>query len=353
MREGIVEHLVCPDTGAPLRVKVESREGDHILEGDLISLQDESRRFPIRKGVPRFAALEALGAEQKQNVDTFAFKWSRIPGYAHEAATRRNREQWYYERFGFRRGDPDVKDFLQSASYVLEAGTGTGVDTDMLVRNCSGTIFGIDISSAIDIAFERFRDHPRVALLQADIARLPFKKSFFDVVSCDQVLHHTAEPRRNFGRLVELLQPGGKIVLYVYVIKGPIREFSDDYLRNIFTRAPLEDCLAFSDRITQLGRSLSRLKATVQIDADIPELSIRQGSYDIQRFIYDHFLKCFWNDDYDFETNAMINFDWYRPVQALRFRPEEIRRWSDEEGLELKHMDVSPSGISTIMQKPC
>jgi SAM-dependent methyltransferase/uncharacterized protein YbaR (Trm112 family) len=353
MRESVIEHLVCPDTGAPLRMEIQSKQGDHVLEGELVSARDESRRFPIRQGVPRFVAVEGLGAEQKQNVETFAFKWSRIPGYAQESATRTNRERWYYERFGFRRGDPDVREFLQSATFILEAGTGTGVDTDLLVRNSSGTVFGIDISSAIDIAFERFHDNPRVALLQADIARLPFRREFFDVVSCDQVLHHTPDPRGNFTRLTEMLRPGGRIVLYVYVVKGPIREFSDDYLRDMFTRAPLEDCLSFSERMAQLGRSLSRAGATVQIETDIPELAIRRGTYDVQRFIYDHILKCFWNSDYDFETNVMVNFDWYRPVHAFRFREADIRGWCDQEGLELQHIDVSPSGISTIMQKPC
>jgi hypothetical protein len=90
----------------------------------------------------------------------------------------------------------------------------------------------------------------------------------------------------------------------------------------------------------------------VRIDADIPELAIRSGTYDVQRFIYDHVLKCFWNDDYDFETNVMVNFDWYRPAHAFRFREEDIRGWCAEEGLDLQHIDVSPSGISTIMRKP-
>ena len=257
-----------------------------------------------------------------------------------------------FRSFGFKNGDADLATFLKSARFVLEAGTGTGADTDLLARNFDGIVFGIDISRAIDIAFERFRHHPRIVLLQADIGRLPFRKGFFDLISCDQVLHHTPDPRGNFTRLVELLRPGGRIILYVYKVKGALREFADDYLRGIHTRSCLEECLSFSERITELGRSLSSIGAKVQIDADIPELSIRRGTYDLQRFIYDHILKCFWNDDYNFETNVMINFDWYRPVHAFRFREEDIRGWCAEEGLKLEHIDVSPSGISTIMQKP-
>jgi hypothetical protein len=67
--------------------------------------------------------------------------------------------------------------------------------------------------------------------------------------------------------------------------------------------------------------------------------------------MYDHVLKCFWNDDYDFMTNAMINFDWYRPQHAFRYSAADICDWSAAEGLDIQHMDISPSGISTIMHK--
>ena len=140
-------------------------------------------------------------------------------------------------------------------------------------------------------------------------------------------------------------------MLYVYSVKAPLREYADDYLRGIITTATREDALAFSEKITRLGRALSQLGARVEVEDDIPELGIAAGTYDVQRLIYDHILKCFWNDDYDFETNVMVNFDWYRPMHAFRYRPEEIRRWCDEEGLDLLHFHVSPSGISIIARR--
>jgi SAM-dependent methyltransferase len=327
-------------------------EGEHVVEGALVSAGDPPRRYPIVAGVPRFVAAERLEGGQAATVDAFSFKWSRIPTYAHEEATKRNREAWYLQRFGFSGGDADVRRFLAGAKFILEAGTGTGVDTDMLVRNSTGLVFGIDISSAIDVAYGRFRDEPRVALLQADIGRLPFRPDFFDVVSCDQVLHHTPDPPANFRRLVSLLRPGGRFLLYVYRVKGPLREFADDHLRGILTQGPPERCVDFSERVTRLGRNLSRLKATVEIEDDLPELGIRRGTYDVQRLIYDHVLKCFWNGDYDFETNVMVNFDWYRPAHAFRYTEEEVRGWARAAAVEVEHCDVSPSGISTILRRP-
>ena len=352
MRASIVEHLVCPDTGAPLRLEVQDQRDEHIIAGTLVNTLDETRCYPIRGGVPRFVEVEQLRGAQRDTIETFAYKWSRIPSYAHEQETKRQRERWYYERFNFPHGDADVRAFLGNAGFVLEAGTGTGVDTDLLMRNCDGLVFGIDLSSAIELAYERLHHHPRVVLLQADMARLPFRPGFFDVISCDQVLHHTPDPPAHFQRLVGLLRPGGHLLLYVYRIKGPLREFADDYLRGLLTQAPLDQCLAFSENITRLGRALSRLRASVEIEDDIPELGLQRGTYDVQRLLYDHVLKCFWNDDYDFLTNVMVNFDWYRPVHAFRYTEADVRGWCQAEGLEIQHLDSASSGISMVLRKP-
>jgi SAM-dependent methyltransferase len=352
MRDSIIPSLICPQTHAPLRLKSDRRDDSQIIEGELISAADERVRYPIRGGVPRFAETQQMSDEQRETINTFSFKWSKIPQYANEQATKANRERWYFERFGFQHGDADVKAFLESAEMILEAGAGTGVDTDMLVRNSRGLVFGVDISTAIDEAYRRFSADPRVVLFQADIGQLPFRPGIFDVVSCDQVLHHTPDPRGNFTKLLNLLKPGGCLLLYVYRVKGPLREFSDDHLRDLMIRAPLDECLDFCERITRLGRNLSHLHATVQVEDDIPELGIQRGTQDVQRFVYNSVFKCFWNDDYDFLTNVMVNFDWYRPIHAFRFTESDIRTWASEENLTIERFHIEPSGISAIMRKP-
>jgi hypothetical protein len=46
--------------------------------------------------------------------------------------------------------------------------------------------------------------------------------------------------------------------------------------------------------------------------------------YDIQRFIYWNFLKCFWKEDWSFELNKCTNYDWYAPSNAQRFSRAEF-----------------------------
>jgi SAM-dependent methyltransferase len=351
MRETMLPYLRCPQTGAMLRLQVQTQNGADIQDGLLINTENDTIQYRIVGGVPRFVDIDILPEEQRDTVETFAYKWSQIPQYAFDADSKTYREAWYYERFGFKNGEASVRDFLGDARYILEAGTGTGVDTDMLARNSQATIFGIDISSAINIAYQRFQDNDQIHLSQADIGALPFAPEFFDVISCDQVLHHTPNPPEFFKRLVKLLKPGGKMLLYVYKVKGALREFSDDYLRGIYTQSSVDDAVDFSARLTRLGRNLSALHAKIEVEDDLPELGIKKGTYDVQRLIYDHILKCYWNDSFDFDTNVMVNFDWYRPLHAYRYTPDDVRGWCADNGLTLQHMDISPSGISTIMQK--
>ena len=347
----MLQYLVCPKTNAPLYIEEEEISDDHILEGMLINSQDSSIRYPIQGGIPRFLVPENFNPKKRATAEAFSFKWSQIPGYAYEKKTKHNREQWFFERFGFSNGDTDVQRLLSPCNFVLEAGLGTGVDTDMLARNFSGRVFGIDISDSIEIAYERFRERDNIFLAQADLGQLPFKSEFFDIIICDQVLHHTPEPRKNFSHLIQHICKNGYILFYVYNRKGPVREFCDDYLRDIFTQSSLRDCLEFCRKITCLGRNLCRMKEMLQIEEDIPELGLPKGQYDIQRLIYDHMFKCFWNEDYDFETNMMVNFDWYRPFYAYRFHPDDIRTWCSGEGLNILHFNVCTSGISVIAQK--
>lgn len=355
MREQMIAHLVCPETGSPLTLEVDDRDDLHIISGRLISQTDPARVYPIVDGIPQFVpeTADMEDQDQAQTVDTFSYKWTEIPEYADEDKSKDWREEWYFQRFGFPRGDKSIKAFLEGKERLLEAGTGAGVDTDLLTRNSHAQVFGIDISwDAIRTAFKRFEDDPRVFLSQADLGRLPFPEAYFDLISCDQVLHHTPNPPEFFKRLVKHLAPGGHFLLYVYAKKSPMREFADDYLREQMISAPMDEVIDFCKRLTRLGRSLSDLNAMVEVEDDLPELGIMRGVYDVQRLIHYTMFKCFWNADLGFWTSVMVNFDWYRPMHAFRYAPEEVRPWFEEAGLEITREFVNPSGISYVAHKP-
>jgi len=88
----------------------------------------------------------------------------------------------------------------------------------------------------------------------------------------------------------------------------------------------------FSKQLTELGKTLSNLKVNFTCP-DIPVLGIKGGDYDIQRFIYWNFLKCFWKDDWSFELNQSTNYDWYAPSNAKRFSKSEFEKMGADNNL--------------------
>ena len=153
------------------------------------------------------------------------------------------------------------------------------------------------------------------------------------------------------SKLLRKLVAGGHIAFYVYKKKAPILELCDDYIRQFTSRMSAEECLRVCQGITSLGKALSDLKVEINIAEDIPILQIKAGTYDLQRFVYWHVLKCYWNETLEWDMNCITNFDWYHPLHAHRHTPEEVREWCAAENLEIVHFDVAESGISVLARK--
>jgi SAM-dependent methyltransferase len=338
VKRALLDLLRSPNDGSELRLIDAADNGDEITGGRLV---DESgREFPIDDGLPLFAA---DGADDP----TFSFKWSIIgDSYGHEDVTRKTRRAWYLERFGY--GDEETLAETVRDKLVLDAGCGSGVDTSMFA-DCGGQVVAVDLSrEAARATYRQAGSRPSVHVIQGDVQRLPFAPETFDYVSSDQVLHHTPDTFTSFAAIRRLAKPGAPVAIYVYRQKGPIREFADDFIRERTTKMSVEDCYAFCRSVTELGRALTNVRAEVDVPEPIPMLAIESGPQDVQRFVYWNVMKCFWNDDYDFETNVIVNFDWYHPHFAYRHTLDEVKAWFGELGLELERVDESLSGISAV-----
>lgn len=100
---------------------------------------------------------------------------------------------------------------LAATALVLDAGCGTGATGAWLARR--HPVVGLD---AERLAVELFaRQHPGVALLTADVGRLPLRDRSVDAVLCVTVLCHRAipDPDAAVGELVRVLRPGGVVCL--------------------------------------------------------------------------------------------------------------------------------------------
>jgi len=347
MKASLLNDLVCPVTALPLQLV--RRSPDTGTEITRAQLQADARTYEVIDGVPVMLAQDTFAPGQADTLASFADKWKMAPDY--RDATQGYYTNWYIERYGFKTLNR-LREFLGSKQRILDAGTGLGRDANLFAQNTSGMVYAIDASNSVFRVYQELASCENLNVVQADLTRLPFRQEFFDFISCDQVLHHTPDTHASLTMLLRNLVPGGHIAFYVYKKKAPIRELSDDYIRQFTTRMSAEECLRVCRAITNLGKMLSELNVKIQIAEDIPILQISAGSYDLQRFIYWHIMKCYWNDAFDWDMNCITNFDWYHPLHAHRHTPAEIQEWCAAETLEMVNFDVVESGISVLAKKP-
>jgi carbamoyltransferase len=112
-------------------------------------------------------------------------------------------------------------------STVLEVGCGTGQLTNFLGISCRRVV-GTDMcrnSLRLGEAFSREHGLNRVQFVQMNLFRPVFAPGQFDVVLCNGVLHHTADPYGGFRSILSLVKPGGYIIIGLYNKYG--RLFTD------------------------------------------------------------------------------------------------------------------------------
>ena len=233
--------------------------------------------------------------------------------------------KWVINRNGFATAK-QLEFFLSDKNRILDAGCGNGRITAMLHKYSSSNseILAFDvIESELDLS---------------DLGK-------FDFIYCQEVLHHIENPKVGFENLVKLLNENGEIAIYVYKLKAPIREFADEFIRNKISGLNYNEASHALSEITELGKVLSNLNIKVQVP-DVKILDIKKGEYDIQRFIYHFFLKCFWNSTFSFKHNNAVNFDWYHPKLSFKFELEEVKRWFHLSDLKIVHCFEDFYGIT-------
>ena len=284
---------------------------------------------------------------QTQTVTSFRDKWENNPDLAFKETQRQGSDifQWILGRNGFS-SVAAFQQWLAGRERILDAGCGNGRVTALLRTHApaSAEIVGVDLSAA-HVARENLKGLPNVTIHEGNLLGDLTQLGTFDLIYCQEVLHHTADPRGAFLNLVQRLSPGGEIAIYVYKRKAPLREFADDYLREQIASLPYEQAMQAMREVTAFGKILAETGGKVTVPA-VNVLGIEAGEYDVQRLIYHFFLKCFWNPDLDFEANAAINYDWYHPQLCTRHTLPEVEGWFGDGGVEIIHRMVDHYGIT-------
>jgi SAM-dependent methyltransferase len=206
-----LEILADPDTHEALRLENAVMDGDIIVGGDLVGT---SARFPIIRGIPRFA-----GYEGENYARSFAWQWKKFPRLQFESENVGGPMAGYTRRMwelitGITGDDLPLKNKL-----VLDVGCGPGRFTDV-ARAKGADVIALDYSMAVEVAADNFRDDPDVCVVQGDALKPPVRDGCIDAAFSIGVLHHTPSPIDGVRAVLRTLKPGGWFAVSVYARRG-------------------------------------------------------------------------------------------------------------------------------------
>ena len=294
-----------------------------------------------------------MSDSQSQTAAVFGYKWGRRDTYDSTGSLTAAMVEFNLRRYG------DIANAAWWAEYgqlpkVLDVGCGAGVGAMTIFgkRLSAVDYWGADISDAYKVAETRFAEQGlKGTFLQGDMTDLNLPLGEFDVILAEGVLHHTDNTENAFHRVVRHLAPGGRILAYVYRQKGPIREFTDDYIREKISGLSPEDAWQALAPLTQLGITLGEANLEIDIPAPIDVLGIPAGKINLQRLFYWHIFKAYYRPDWKFEEMLHVNFDWYAPKNAHRHTKEEIEKWCEDAGLTIERLDEEELAGYTFIAK--
>ena len=289
----------------------------------------------IQGNIIEHPATHSFAPNQLQTGDIFSDKWAEVEGYKNKEKLYEFQFEWFLSLYGFT-SEADLAKYLKTKAIIIDTGCGLGYKAEWFARLAPHAIvIGVDISDAVLIASKNF-NRPNLLFYQCDIADTHFKKNAVDFTVCDQVIMHTEAPQKTFHHLAGVTKPGCEFACYVYAKKALPRELVDDHFRKATHNISKEEMWKLSEQLTELGKRLSELKITFD-SPDIPLLGIKGGKYDIQRFIYWNFIKCFWKEEWGFELSTSTNYDWYAPSNAKRFSKDEFLKMVNENNLSVSY----------------
>jgi len=210
MKTRLLEMLACPRFGGELRVTASEADpsgGAEILSGRLDCVGCQAT-FPIRGGVPRLLP-PTISGEQEKTATAFGWQWQEFTELYDE-----------YEAQFLDWIHPIQPEFFRD-KVVLDAGCGNGRHAYYSARYGARELVAMDLSAAVETAYENIGRLPNAHVIQADIYHPPFKRTDgnggpFDFIYSIGVLHHLPEPEEGFDSLIRYLRPGGAMFAWVY-----------------------------------------------------------------------------------------------------------------------------------------
>lgn len=224
MRIHFLKYLVDPKTGESLSIKPALEKNGDIVEGWLVS---KSNRYPIVRGVPRFAGFE----DDKNYTKSFGYQWNRWSKIQFDSQNVGKPMQGLSLKMWSRITGVEAPDLNGAVIADFGCGPGRFIET---IREKNGIVIGIDYSDAVEAAADNFTDDKNVLICQADILHSPLKPESIDGAFSIGVLHHTKNAEKGFQQMTASIKPEGWIAASVYGVGGYYDNFFVHLYRKIF-----------------------------------------------------------------------------------------------------------------------
>lgn len=127
----------------------------------------------------------------------------------------------------------------------LDAGCGGGRGSIFMAQCGAAEVCGVDLSET-NVRSSRKRAEQKgfsnLRFSRQSLMDLPFEDETFDVVWCNGVLHHIADPDCGLREITRVLKKGGRMWLYLYG-SGGIYWYTVDWIREILRGVDVRDCI--------------------------------------------------------------------------------------------------------------
>lgn len=179
--------------------------------------------FPKKNGAFRIV-------NDNNYTENFGYQWNKFAGTQVDKASKLEMSKTRL----FAETNWDKEDL--TGKNILEVGSGAGRFTQILLDHTNANVYSVDYSNAVEANYHNNGPHPRLQLFQASIYEMPFAKAQFDKVLCIGVLQHTPNFEQSVKALIEMVKPGGELVVDFYGINGWWTKLHAKYLYRPFTK---------------------------------------------------------------------------------------------------------------------
>jgi len=296
------------------------------------------KSVPVKNGIPRFAS-------DSNYAKSFGMQW-KIYGSVQVDSIAGNSIS--HDRFY---ATTNWSPNCNQGKLILDVGCGGGRFSEVALET-GAEVVAFDYTSAVDVAKDNIKSRiDKISFFQASVYEMPFD-CIFDAVYCMGVLQHTPDPKKSLKCMVDVLKPGGELIVDVYLKYKPESFFNQVvytldpqrwFWKPIIKRLPfgfvrefivwyVRSFLLLDNKLISFFRKNSFLYSMVLYFRQWQPIVIMNHCFQFP------FLK----KEQWYQWAEMNTIDIYTPKYTYNQSPETMRCWAEELGLKEIDLFVKP-----------